>query len=83
LAQGGPNGVPRLASAVVFAERAVYYAAALSLLVTIAPVFFSTVVSVLRVAEAGEPGKAFEVSTVLVIPLSAAPWFTRRAGRRE
>jgi len=36
-----------------FPERAVYYAAALFLLVTIALVFFSTVVSVLRVAGAG------------------------------
>ena len=39
-----------MASAVVFAERAVYYAAVLFLLVTIVPVSFSTVVSELRVA---------------------------------
>jgi hypothetical protein len=35
-----------------FAERAVYYAAALFLLVTIALVYFSAVVSVSREAEA-------------------------------
>ena len=39
-----------MASAVVFAERAVYYAAALSLLATSVLVSFSTVVSDLRVA---------------------------------
>jgi hypothetical protein len=53
------------------------------LLVTIAPVFFSTVVSVSRVADAGALGKALEVSITLVISHSVAPWFTRRAGRRE
>ena len=41
-----------MASAVDVAERVVYYAAALFLLVTIALAFFSTVVSVLRVGEA-------------------------------
>jgi len=35
------------------------------------------------VAEVGAPGTALEVSTVLVISLSVAPWLTRRAGRRE
>jgi hypothetical protein len=61
----------------------VHYAAALFLLVTIAPVFFSTVVSVSRVAEVGAPATALEVSTVMVISLSVAHYFTRRAGRRE
>jgi hypothetical protein len=61
----------------------VYHAAALFFLVTIAPVFFSTVVSVSRVAEAGALGTALEVSMVLVISLSVSPWFTRRAGCRE
>jgi hypothetical protein len=60
----------------------VHYAAALFLLVTIAAVF-STVVSVSRVAEVGAPTTALEVSTVIVISLSVAPWLTRRAGRRE
>jgi hypothetical protein len=46
-----------LASAVRFAERAVYSAAALFLLVTSVLVFFSTVVSVSRVAEAGASGR--------------------------
>jgi hypothetical protein len=68
---------------VVFPERAVYYAAALFLLVTIALVFFSTVVSVLRVAEVGLLGTALEVSTVLGMPLSVALEFTHRAGRSE
>ena len=72
MAQEGPDGGLRLASAVDFAERAVYYAAALFLLVTIAPVFFSTVVSVLAVGEAGALGTTLEVSTVLVISLSVA-----------
>ena len=45
--------------------------------VTIALVFFSTVVSVLAVAEVGALG------TMLVIPLPVALYFTRRAGRRE
>ena len=67
----------------VFAGRAVAYAAALFLFVTSAPVFFSTVVGVSRVAEAGAIGAALEVSAVIVISLSVAPWFIRRAGRRE
>ena len=45
MAEERPNREPRLASAVDFAERAVYYAAVLFLLVTIALVFFSTVMS--------------------------------------
>ncbi len=53
------------------------------MLVTIAPVFFSTVVSVSRVAEVGALGTALEVSTVIVISLSVAHYFTRRAGCRE
>ena len=61
-----------------------YYAAAVFLLVTIALVSFSTVMSVVfRVAEAGALGTALEASTVLVISLSVALWCTRRAGRRE
>jgi hypothetical protein len=61
-----------LASAVDPAEQAVYYAAALFLLFTSVLVLFSTVVSVLRVAEAGALGTALEVSTVLGISLSVS-----------
>lgn len=61
MTQEKPNREPRLASAVDFAERAVYYGAALFLLATIALVFFSTVVSLLRVGEVGAFGTALEV----------------------
>ena len=52
---------PRLADAVEFAERLVYYGAAIFLLITVCMVFFSAGTSLLSIREVGTLAAALEV----------------------
>jgi uncharacterized membrane protein (DUF373 family) len=66
-ARGNLDREPRLAGAVEFAERIVYYGAAIFLLVTVCMVFFSAGTSLLSIREVGTLGAALEVLDMVLL----------------